>query len=275
MKNSLFLAIICLLTCSSYVFTASADNYFTLRTATDTIVNDTLRINPNWAGGFCKMYVPAHFDGRLDHWYLKMVHPGNMSVYDGNIVDLKVAVGPAMTIEYLDQNGDSAIHNAVITTNIPNVIEQDTLFASYFASTINVLGYWNHDEVRTFDSYGTVKWEAGYYDYMFAFSLFIPSGCVNADLTLDLTMTSTSDARGNIVNNDRTFRTIHLYVGYLLGDVNGDGFVSIADVSTLIDWLLNGISVTDPYILAAADVDGDGVVEVSDISTLIDMIMNM
>lgn len=148
MKNSLFLAIICLLTCSSYVFTASADNYFTLRTATDTIVNDTLRINPNWAGGFCKMYVPAHFDGRLDHWYLKMVHPGNMSVYDGNIVDLKVAVGPAMTIEYLDQNGE-------------------------------------------------------------------------------------------------------------------------------IDWLLNGISVTDPYILAAADVDGDGVVEVSDISTLIDMIMNM
>ena len=53
------------------------------------------------------------------------------------------------------------------------------------------------------------------------------------------------------------------------GDVNGDGYVNISDVTALIDILLN--STTTPP--ASADVDSDGHVNISDVSSLIDMLL--
>ena len=52
------------------------------------------------------------------------------------------------------------------------------------------------------------------------------------------------------------------------GDVNGDGSVTIADVTALIDLLLNGG--TAP---AAADVNGDNAVTIADVTALIDMLL--
>lgn len=57
------------------------------------------------------------------------------------------------------------------------------------------------------------------------------------------------------------------------GDVDGDGRVSIADVSELIDLLLSGnANIADN---PAADVDCDGRIGISDISELIDRILNI
>ena len=53
------------------------------------------------------------------------------------------------------------------------------------------------------------------------------------------------------------------------GDVNGDGNVNIADVTDLIDILLNG---TTPPM--AADVDGDGHVNIADVTALIDLLLS-
>ena len=56
----------------------------------------------------------------------------------------------------------------------------------------------------------------------------------------------------------------------LIGDVNNDGFVTIGDVTTLIDYLLGG----DVEInLAAADVNGNEEVTISDVTTLIDKLL--
>lgn len=54
----------------------------------------------------------------------------------------------------------------------------------------------------------------------------------------------------------------------MLGDVNGDGVVSIADVTTLIDALLAGESP------AAGDVNGDFNVSIADVTTLIDGLLS-
>lgn len=56
---------------------------------------------------------------------------------------------------------------------------------------------------------------------------------------------------------------------YILGDVNDDGEVTIADVSSLIDYLLSG----EPINLLAADVYKDGEVSIADVSSLIDMLL--
>ena len=57
----------------------------------------------------------------------------------------------------------------------------------------------------------------------------------------------------------------------LVGDVNGDGEVSIADVTALIDYLLGneGAAVSEE----AADVNNDGEVSIGDVTTLIDILL--
>jgi hypothetical protein len=54
------------------------------------------------------------------------------------------------------------------------------------------------------------------------------------------------------------------------GDVNGDGNVAIADVTTLIDYLLGGnVTVNE----ANADVNGQGGITIADVTALIDMLL--
>ena len=65
-------------------------------------------------------------------------------------------------------------------------------------------------------------------------------------------------------------------IGYtyerMLGDVNGDGYVNIADVTTLIDHLLG--SVSDNYFEVNADVNEDISINIADVTTLIDMLLS-
>ena len=53
------------------------------------------------------------------------------------------------------------------------------------------------------------------------------------------------------------------------GDVNGDGSVNIADVTALIDILLNGSAAP-----AEADVDDNSAVNIADVTALIDILLN-
>jgi hypothetical protein len=55
----------------------------------------------------------------------------------------------------------------------------------------------------------------------------------------------------------------------LRGDVNGDGNVTISDVTALIDLLLGGGTISSP----AADCNGDSHVTISDVTALIDYLL--
>jgi len=57
----------------------------------------------------------------------------------------------------------------------------------------------------------------------------------------------------------------------VLGDVNADGEVNLADINTLIDIILNGRA--DEDTMARADVNSDGEINVADVNTLINIIM--
>jgi len=58
---------------------------------------------------------------------------------------------------------------------------------------------------------------------------------------------------------------------FLPGDVDMDGSVNIADVTALIDYLLNGNG--SSINVAAADINNDGEVNISDVTTLIDKLL--
>ena len=59
---------------------------------------------------------------------------------------------------------------------------------------------------------------------------------------------------------------------FILGDVDGDGRVSIIDVTELIDYLLSGDS--SAVDLEASDVDNDGRVSIIDVTELIDFLLS-
>ena len=59
---------------------------------------------------------------------------------------------------------------------------------------------------------------------------------------------------------------------YELGDVDGDGQVSISDVNTIIDLLLG--ATYDEDVRKRADVDNDEEVTVSDITFLIELLLS-
>ena len=57
---------------------------------------------------------------------------------------------------------------------------------------------------------------------------------------------------------------------FTLGDVNGDGVVSIVDVTALIDVLLG-----DGTYIQAGDMDEDGSMTIVDVTALIDVLLSM
>ena len=60
-------------------------------------------------------------------------------------------------------------------------------------------------------------------------------------------------------------------VSHTAGDMDHDGNVNIADVTALIDYLLNG---NDEVCAICADVNGDNVVNISDVTDLIDLLLS-
>ena len=59
-------------------------------------------------------------------------------------------------------------------------------------------------------------------------------------------------------------------VSIIRGDANGDGMVSIADVTAIIN-KINGV-VSDKFNEAAADVNGDGLITIADVTGVINII---
>jgi len=58
---------------------------------------------------------------------------------------------------------------------------------------------------------------------------------------------------------------------YIPGDANGDGRISIADASLVVDYILSGGTIT---VSAGADMNGDGKVSIADASAIVDYILS-
>ncbi len=118
---------------------------------------------------------------------------------------------------------------------------------------------------QTYASYAVVTFEC------------VPVGVVEVSRTGKVTAKKAGTAKvyvhSNLANDDNApycTVTVTGSSGVMLGDVNGDGAVNIADVTALIDLLLNGTSNNN----AAADMNQDGSVNIADVTALIDYLLN-
>lgn len=60
---------------------------------------------------------------------------------------------------------------------------------------------------------------------------------------------------------------------YELGDVNGDGIVTVADLTCLVDYLMSHGNIQ--IVEEAADIDGNGEISISDVTRLIDLLLGV
>lgn len=92
------------------------------------------------------------------------------------------------------------------------------------------------------------------------------------DATIRLQGTMFTTAAGVEVPFDDETCHVTLPVTVLLGDVNGDGKLSIGDVTALINYLLSGNA--GVINLTAADVNQDGKISIGDVTALINKLLS-
>ena len=219
--------------------------------------NDTIWINPNVTPYSKTVPVHAQFDGRADSWNIVFTYPTGLSVN-------AMLETSGMHIPYLDSNGDSAVYAAQLLTNAP-------YYTSASAST-SANGYWWVN--GNLSTYGTVKWEPGYYEQLFDVQFLLGEGFSGGYVTMDYEMRCSSDARLNTLQPLSSYKLIAVVLGNLPGDVNSDGVFNLSDVTYLINHLLGPENhPLDEYQIAAGDFNGDGLLNIKDVTAMTNRLM--
>ena len=263
MKKLIIMAVLCLLASASHV---SATSFFSLRTETTTPVNDTLRISPNYVGTYCPLHATVNLEGYIDHWNVQFTYPDSM-----NIIELEP--GPDMTLSYTRIDGTDTVYKVPLTTHYKDISNGNGSRSSYFSATSTVFGCWDPDGDGYYEQYGTVKWATGFYNDMISFKLKIPNRSTVGTIDITGYFSCSTDWRLVPTINGPFSKTLYFKVAFLRGDANGDDAVNISDVTTITDWLIDGLDGVNPYKITAADMDGDGEITINDATLLFDYLL--
>ena len=126
--------------------------------------------------------VKAHFDGRLNGYYLEITYPEGLT-------PVRAVAGRDMTVAYMDKNG-------VNQTKAVPLNKNDEL--TRFVGAIDFGGYWY--VAGNLEMYGAVKWEAGTHEEMFLLTLQVDENFFGGDILIHSEVSSGRDTRGgNIV----------------------------------------------------------------------------
>ena len=170
--------------------------------------------------------------------------------------------------DYYAMSGNAGVRYGVSTlTAIVNVPEDTPLSFNYKAwGETNSSGTIHYDKCE-FSIDGSIVMQAGAEQNQewSTFSTTLPAG-IHA-LAWSYTKDSLIDPEGDFfaIDDVRLGNT-------LVGDVDGNGSVGIADVTLLIDFILNGD--TTAVDLSVSDVNGDGNVGIADATSIIDYILS-
>ena len=234
--------LIFILTLLLAAITVQAENYFTMGE------NDTLRIE----AGSDTVTVPvrAHFDGRVSRWTLSLSWPESLE-------GVSVTEGPDMTVPYLDSQGEECFFNAAVLSNADLTV---------ISSIVTAPGYWPYG--GGYIAYGSASWAAGDYDEMFYMTFAVGQGFSGDVLDIDGLLAGEDPFGGGVGNGVLFYKKVTVIVTRPFGDLDGDGKVTISDVTELINLLLSGTATAD------CDLDGDGQVTISDVTALINYLLS-
>ena len=178
---------------------------------------------------------------------------------------------------YINRFGQDTTLLAPLNTSFDN---------SMVTSRIEEIGYFDPGHNGGYLPYGTVKWCDTVYTGNDPHDTFFPD-MLDVEFQFDYGFTAgTVTISGNIMCGDdlRQYRvtpnpasfsqTLTIIVGYMRGDVNGDGSLTIDDVTALINYMLNPEAAGwDQYQIAAGDVNGSGSITIADVTALTNLLL--
>ena len=234
------------------VSTISADSYFEI---------DNYEVPRAKVGSFVSVPVKAHFSGRVSAWQIYFTLPEGLTLRGATKTS-------QMTVHFTDIFGEpDSITPGVSVGSLPTVL-----------SFIMTSGYWDPDGDGEYESYGVVKWEAGDYDHFFTLRFNVLPEFKGGEIIMETYPSSGNDARGGTIqetgDQGKSFFTSTVFTlePPMPGDVDGNGSLSIADATLLVDYLLN--QEVEGFLIEAADIDGNGTVSIADVTALIDQLVN-
>ena len=117
-----------------------------------------------------------------------------------------------------------------------------------------------------------VAYNTNNFDYTFTLSQLPKPSLVQNKDKLHVVAIVVNRTTKRAINANKTLSiSDYVPVPVIPGDVDDDGDVTIADVTTLIDYILNSEIAT--INMANADVDEDGEISIADVTSLIDLIL--
>lgn len=156
---------------------AMANSYFYI---------DSVVVQPDQWGTVLRVPIKAHFDARVQE----------ASIYLSYSTELTLdhyEYGRDLSVNYLDENG-------IEQTALPT-IDIDNDFTNVYLKFYGQNGYWDPEGTGHYQSYGSVKWEAGDYEEMFVLYLRLPDEFLGADVFVATEVYSSDDARGGTVKD--------------------------------------------------------------------------
>ena len=232
--------------------TISADTYFEI---------DDYEFSRADIGTMVPLPVKAHFSGRLSAWQIYFTLPEGLTLRAAESTE-------QMKIYYYNRRGKlDSITPGVSKGTIPTVL-----------SVIMTSGFWDPDGDGEYETYGVVKWEAGDYDHFFTLWFDVLPEFKGGEMIMETNPASGDDTRGGTIketgDHGKKFFTSTMFTlePPMPGDVDGNGSLSIADATLLVDYLLN--QEVEGFLVEAADVDGNDTVSISDVTALIDLLVN-
>ena len=128
--------------------------------------------------------VRAHFNAFVSAFQLDITDPDGLG-------PVETTVGADMAIGYYDNNGRSqTVQLSLFSNELKN----------RFIAAIMTDGYYDTDGSGNYESYGVVKWEAGYYDEMFLLTMDVMEGFQGGEIILESNLSSGRDTRGETVS---------------------------------------------------------------------------
>lgn len=174
----------------------------------------------------------------------------------------------------MNQNNPGAIHSYLYLRTNGNAVEERTPLASIYSAQCrtnleNAIGNTDSDGCYIPNS-------------MTEASHFFNNGYYRNELTIDVADGTLNIAIGKPEETKSTtgwtcfdnFQIYYLGSGVVRGDVNGDGTITVADVTALVNIILGKDNV-EPYRYkhSAADVNNDGTISIADVTALVNLIL--
>lgn len=225
--------------------TASADSYF--------FIEDPV-IKPSDCGTQITLPVKASFDKDVTSWDVRFTYPEGLT-------PVSVTAGSDLNFTYVDDRGRTQQTNFYLNQNN----DLTHFVCCTYGTRANM-----YDDEGEFNPSGLLKWEAGTYDEMFLITFMVNYNITDSNIEV---YTQTSCGYDNNPSSGITpDPSISSFV--YEADVNGDGQISISDVTTMLDYIIN--EVFDPCSWSGegyyycGDINHDGYVNILDLNILCD-----